>query len=277
MAENDGNKATWAGVVGPVVHDLTRPAAQAIGNALGLAVGAALSPARLVCLSFEEAVEQAGEAVQERLRRRRVAPEHVRTPPPEIGGQVIHMLRFPDQDPAIRDLYVNLLASAMDDRVLGPHPALVDIIRQLSVEEARLVPALRSHRENELPIYPAVSVRRQRENEHGYDVLAWDVTLLDGRGGVTKPVSPQAVANLIRLGLLVSDESTHLTQEGRYDALESHPDVVAYKGAEREVAAVRFHHGIIRVTPLGYDLANACLELDDDQAADGKDHPATAD
>jgi len=59
---------------------------------------------------------------------------------PEISGPALDGLRYVDEGGLIAEMYLNLLARAMDKRrVNEAHPAFVEIIRQLSPDEALIL------------------------------------------------------------------------------------------------------------------------------------------
>ena len=51
-----------------------------------------------------------------------VPEENIVTPPPSIAGPVFEALRFSGEDIDLRELYTNLLASAMDNSTQVPGP-----------------------------------------------------------------------------------------------------------------------------------------------------------
>ena len=60
--------------------------------------------------------------------------------PPEIAGNILQSLTFLPEDNPLKELYLNLLARAIDrERQNEAHPAFVRIIDQLSPEEAMLL------------------------------------------------------------------------------------------------------------------------------------------
>lgn len=59
---------------------------------------------------------------------------------PQVSGPVLEGLRYVDEHSIIADLFINLLARAVDrDRVSEAHPAFSNIIAQLSADEALII------------------------------------------------------------------------------------------------------------------------------------------
>lgn len=92
---------------------------------------------------------QYGAALQDRVARHigesiaRV-PEQRRIPPVQsLALPIAEQLRFHEDESAVAQMYINLLARAMDkERVSEAHPAFVHIIGQLAPDEALLIEQL---------------------------------------------------------------------------------------------------------------------------------------
>jgi len=69
-----------------------------------------------------------------------VPDQHLISPTIIIAGPLLESLRFTVDEPELRRMYVNLLASAMDNRVSNTvHPAFVEVVRQLTPDEALIL------------------------------------------------------------------------------------------------------------------------------------------
>ncbi|RQQ24572.1 DUF4393 domain-containing protein [Burkholderia stagnalis] len=131
--------------------------AEVVQAAYGDAVSGALQEAGKLGVDFFKTVRlmlfplQFGAALQDRLARHisssvgRV-PEGRRVEPVEsIALQIIDRLKFQEDGSQITELYLNLLARAMDkERVGEAHPAFVQIISQLAPDEALLIEQIAS-------------------------------------------------------------------------------------------------------------------------------------
>ena len=77
--------------------------------------------------------------------RQRVPKERQIEAPPSIALPVLSELRFMEDGNLLTELYLNLLARAIDkERISEAHPAFVQIIRQLSPDEAMIMFKLRN-------------------------------------------------------------------------------------------------------------------------------------
>src|SRR5262245_13574847 len=89
-------------------------------------------------------------ALQDRYRRfldksiRRIPEERQVSPAPQIIGPVLEGIRYEPEDTPIDEMFSELLSRSMDrERVNEAHPAYPFIIRQLSLDEARMIKLLK--------------------------------------------------------------------------------------------------------------------------------------
>ena len=101
-------------------------------------VNVLLAPLRGLVWGWAQIEEKILPAVAERLKG--VPKDRLQEPPMFLAGPTLESLRFAGTEQHLRELYVNLLATAMDmNTVRKAHPSFVEIIRQLTPDEARLL------------------------------------------------------------------------------------------------------------------------------------------
>lgn len=90
--------------------------------------------------------------LQDRLARHlrnsieRVPPERRIAPVESLSLHIADRLRYQEEGTVLTEMYVNLLARAMDkERVSEAHPAFVQIVGQLAPDEAHLIEQLSEH------------------------------------------------------------------------------------------------------------------------------------
>jgi hypothetical protein len=122
----------------PIYQDLMQPAAKEIGTALGTVaktVNIALAPIAGIVWSYETIQGYISTKVSEKLKN--VPEEDIETPPISIAGPTLEALRFAGDEEELREMYANLLANALDKNTKETvHPSFVEIIKQLSAQEA---------------------------------------------------------------------------------------------------------------------------------------------
>lgn len=247
----------------PVYEDVVQPAAREVGTALqtvAKTIHVVLAPVSALVWGYDQIKDFVSTKVAERLRN--VPPAEICTPRPNVAGPALEALRYTGHEESLSDLYANLLATAMDARTANEaHPAFVEIIRQLTPDEAKIVKLFAQER-----AFPLLNVRwdyAEQTDEHrgGQDVLT-HFSLLGEEAGCEFPqFTPSYLDNICRLGLAEIPAFYEYTKVGVYDELEEHPDVAAMRAAievnpELKVSVSR--RGL-RITQLGRLFCKACV------------------
>ncbi|MGV0733057.1 DUF4393 domain-containing protein [Mycolicibacter sinensis] len=179
-----------------------------------------------------------------------IPEEELMTPSMNVAGPVVQGISFTVDEPDLRAMYLNLLATASDRRVQqAAHPSFAEIIRQLSAEEAKwLAGVLPSGQE------PMVEIRAEDNPGGGYRVLATNVLDWVETNGehVSRPEHSLYVDNWQRLGLVNIDFGAHLARDDAYGWVESNPLFTALRSQHSSGGTkVKFEKGILRVTEFG--------------------------
>jgi hypothetical protein len=186
-----------------------------------------------------------------------IPAEHRVAPKPSIAAPAMQGLAFSLDEPELRKLYLDLLASASDDRRnKGVHPAFVEVIRQLTAEE---IPVL-TYPLATLALAAASVVGKTKEGaqlilrSHLLEV----VDTCPGLDSIPE-LLPTYVDNWVRLGLVDVQYDEHLARAAAYDWVEEHPDFKAAKENQRDpvIISVEFVRGILRPTAFGVAFAKA--------------------
>src|SRR5258706_3810002 len=150
-------------------------------------------------------------------------PDGIITPSPIVAGPAVEALRFAGSDPALREMYANLPARAMDAKTAREaHPAFVEILRQLTPDEARILRMLAWN--DSLPI---VSVVATNLLDQSYHWILRHFGVLGEEAGCTFPaLTPAYLDNLSRLGVIGIHEDKRTTTPDAYVALRAHPAVL---------------------------------------------------
>lgn len=222
--QNDEGKAeraikAFTGLVKavPVYDDTLRPVAQETGKALGTvgrAVNAALAPLK----GFVWGVERIEGFVQDRVASKLelVPPENIRSPDLAVAGPALELLRYTGHNEALSEMYANLLASSMGKETASQaHPGFVEVIRNLSSDEAKLLAYI--HKEKAVPV---VDIRREkRDNSGGHRVHEIVGTYVDDAGCEYQDLGAAYMVNLERLGLVALNHGAWLTAPDVYNRI----------------------------------------------------------
>lgn len=124
-----------------IYSDCLKPTAQATGQLLSLAprgIRALLSPFEKWIINKEAALTETSQLVSKKLSS--VSPEKIVSPEPYIAIPSLQALSYSIDNSDLRELFANLIASAMNkDTKDQAHPAFIEIIKQLSPLEAKIL------------------------------------------------------------------------------------------------------------------------------------------
>lgn len=204
-----------------------------------------------------------------------IPDENLQTPKASIAGPAFEGLAYSLDEPALKDMYLELLARASDERVASSaHPSFVQIIRELTSEEALYLPGYLGQANLMVGITQYRAEFYPKPN-NGYRVLYSHV--LDIREADLSPtydqMVPTYVDNWVRLKLVEVSYETSLTQPDAYDWVAGRPEaLVAQKTldsiktpefieltARRGISHVLLQpqHGVLTTTAFGYQFAVA--------------------
>lgn len=247
----------------PIYQDVAQPAAQEIGRALhtvAKSVHLALAPVSALIWGYDQVKDFVATKVAERLKD--VAPGNIVTPKPNVAGPALEALKYTGHEEALSDMYANLLASAMDkNSAAGAHPAFVEIIRQLTPDEAKIVSLFPIPQPYPLVDVSAVYKNPTAEKSGGYLVRRSYSNIAAMAGCEFPDLFPSYLDNLCRLGLAEVPALFRYTGPGVYEPLENSDEireVVESVGKDPERYAQIDRKGM-RITSLGMQFARVCV------------------
>lgn len=181
---------------------------------------------------------------------RDVPPEHLIVPKAAVAGPALQALAFTLEEPSLKDMYLNLIATAMDERISEKaHPAFVEVVKQLDGKEANTLKSVLGGSE-------AVGVVEVRTSTEGWQVLERNLIDLTGPSG-EPAVSPQYavwIDNWLRLGLFEVSFMSFLSAPDSYDWVEGRPEFLRHKTDDM---VPTFARGVLRRTGFGGQFADA--------------------
>lgn len=248
----------------PVYQDVVQPAAQELGIALqtvARSVHIALAPVSALVWGYDQIKDFVSTKVAERLKN--VPPENIVAPKPNVAGPALESLRYTGHEETLSDMYANLLAASMDKATAeGAHPAFVEIIRQLTTDEAKLVSLFL----RDIP-FPLLNVgweyKEQSEQKSGGQSVKVNFSLLGEAAGCEfNNLVPTYIDNLCRLGIVEVPPMWQYTSPGVYEPLENSPFIIRAKWMieqNPEIKSVVERRGL-RVTELGKQFVRICVQ-----------------
>ncbi len=245
----------------PIYQDALQPAAQEIGKALGTVaklVNVALAPVSGLVWGYEQIREFTATKVAEKLKD--VPREKIVTPSPHVAGPAIEALRYTGHEESLSEMYASLLATAMNkDTIQKAHPAFVDIIKQMTPDEAKIVRGFAASES----INPLISVQASIPNKtlmDGHTTELRNFSQIGHRAGCEfMHLVPAYLDNLVRLGLCEIPEGTSYTNDEWYRPLVENPIVTELIAKiEKSNCSADIVKGAVLVTDFGRQFALAC-------------------
>lgn len=245
----------------PIYQDAIQPAAKEVGKALATitkTVNVALAPVRGLVWGYEKIEDFVSTKVSEKLRN---TPEkEIVTPKPNVAGPALESLRYTGHEESLRELYANLLAASMDSMTsAGAHPGFVEILKQITPDEAKLLKLFSYHRP-----FPLLDVRREsiEAGKGGNDVLVSFSTLGEEAGCEHVNLTPSYLDNLCRLGIIEIPTFYEYMSPNVYDHLENHPTILVVKEQIDKIQNQRceIQRRGLRVTQLGRQFISICVQ-----------------
>jgi hypothetical protein len=252
----------------PVYQDAVQPAAKEIGKGLQIiakAVNAALIPIE----GFIWGVENIRDFVRKRVGRKleNVPPEEIQPPKAHIAVPAIDALRYTGAESELSELYANLLATSMD-RITAyrAHPGFVDMIKNMSPDEARIMRFLASHL-----FWPLINIKSISKKDGSFKLVHRHLSVLGIEAKAEHPaLTSTYIDNLERLGLLQVESNVRMSDLDLYKPIEQHPQVkqIVEDLSKNEEQRVEVEKIRLAVTDLGKQFIRACVI---DKAAQPRD------
>ena len=174
------------------------------------------------------------------------------SPSLHIAGPALEAMRFATDEPDLRSLYVNLIAASMDtERVRRAHPAFVEIIKQLTPDEARIIASI-GHNRNHF-LLELITLGDPGQEEYTSDL----VIRLD---------APQYwsayIENLHRLGIIAStsdqNDVEYLSDHSTTEELEAYARQKNREMGRDEDAPMVLRRQRIHIKEFGRIFCSAC-------------------
>jgi len=242
----------------PIYQDALQPVAKQLGKSLetvGKAINVALAPVGALVWGYEKCQEFISTTVADRLKD--VPPEDIITPKPNVAGPAIEALRYTGHEESLSDMYANLLAAAMDKKTAsGAHPAFVEIIKQMTPDEAKLMALLLGG-----GLFPVMTVQARRAEGGSKDALV-NLSLLGNEANLEhRHLTPTYLDNLCRLGLIEIPDGQSYTDKDVYGALEKSSEAISSKAHIESLShTCYFKHGLVKTTTMGKQFGKICVK-----------------
>ena len=245
------NEIATIPVLEKAYDDLVHPSAESIGKTVSLVprtVAIWLSSWNRWVVNREESIKLAIDAIESRVDK--IPEEHLTEPPAHIAVPAIQQLAYCYDSEELRGMYANLLLSSMDDRTAEyVHPSFVQLLKEISPDEAKLLSTLAGSDDAEHASIPLVDLRIVSADECCKGVCEYpDQSLV-------------YLGNLDRLGILKRcdyyADDVKATLE-RFESSEAIQNAKAKVELEDDKKFV-FHRWSYQVTDFGANFIKTCV------------------
>ena len=240
-----------------IYGDLAKPGVQQAGKALGTVIGlgnTALWPILILNEKTRMTLEKNLEDYREKLKN--TPEEEINGVAPEVGVPIVEKLTHVTND-ELKNMYIALLSKAsVSTQSNLAHPAFVNIINNLSPDEAKLVKSIRAS----LGV-PYIEVRLQYKKKEGWTTLNSMIPALPCADELQYPENIHAyISNLEGLGLLKTRADVCLTDDSLYVEIEESA-LDKYSGTEDVMPGRQLNltRGKLEITPFAHMFMDACF------------------
>lgn len=242
----------------PVYQDLLQPAVQELGkgvHTLAKTVHIALSPISAFIWGYDRIKDFIQKSLEEKLKS--VPKENIISPAPEVAVPAIEALRYLGHREELREMFSRLLATSMNSETASlAHPSFVEILKQISSDEAKILKSMHSD-----GFQPIINLHALVGEKRHYINTIKNFTLIPYLADCEfTELGPTYIENIIRLGLIHIDHGTHITDPNSYNELSTHPlildNIARIESAGMEHSIKKF---VFYRTSFGEVFYNACI------------------
>jgi hypothetical protein len=189
----------------PIHPEAMQPAVRMVSGDLLImseTVHHALKPLEHMVWNFDQVMTYLEVELAERLKH--TPSDRITTPNPTVAVPTLQALRLTEKEPDLRAMYANLLATSMNkDKAQDAHPAFVQIISQMTGDEAKIFGVIAADQTvyipeiiSEIPTTPSQYDQIPRSTSYKYQYLT-EKSQCDFPSFI-----PSYLDNLRRLGII---------------------------------------------------------------------------
>lgn len=203
----------------PIYPDLVQPTAKALGEGLGGLLEWLMQPLAILGIKAQinkkKFIDQLTAKLEEKPKDDLISPD------PIIIGPTLQALAYTINESDLREMFVNLIGAASDKKIASSvHPAFVEIIKQLSPNEAKLLSIIYKDAGKIVvdSAMPVLRARMQNEARDGSEITPPIYSFTDFDSISSTSLS---VDNLVRLRIFQLDWSREIADERAYSTVFS--------------------------------------------------------
>ena len=199
--------------------------------------------------NYEDFVKKVNSKVEE------IPIEKIKEPEMHILGPAIEASRYYIHSEELRDMFANLIAASMNSaKSNSVHPSYIEIIKQLSPDEAKLLSFMKG---GNFAFYNV----NLKLADHGKNTLMRNFSVIGFKAGCQFPENITLyLDNLSRLGLVFLDNTRYISDQSLYDEIDENQFFKQSIEYLAPVGTTEKLKGYIESTLFGINFYKACIE-----------------
>ncbi len=241
-----------------IYEDGLKPSTEESGKTLALiprTINAALAPLRIWIAQREYNVAETEKILASKLEK--VDADSIVSPDAYIAVPAFQGISYCMNSEELRNMYANLLATSMlNNKKEKAHPSFVEIIKQLSPDEAKLLKKISESGD----AYPLIDVKLNVAGR-GYITQVHNFTLL-AEGVCEYPHKIfEYIDNLLRLKILDIPFGVKINNDKLYEPIESYQEIKEIVNSEvPEGYSWKVERKKLEVTQYGKSFIETCVK-----------------
>lgn len=252
-------------VLKDVYNDLAKPTLKSLGSIMSLpfkAIDVALNPLKKWIDKKTHNYEKTRDLLAEKLKK--IKEDDIVEPESYVAVPALEQLSYSYDSEDLRELYANLLASAMiENTKWDVHPSFVEIIKQLSPSDAKTMKAL----SNPSYFHPILVIARHDKKTDIYydDVMNYNPNLL--KNYKNHQQLSASLINLQRLGLISLRYDVQVSPDSEYEPFIEDPinKFIIEQFKDDDTIEIVYKKGLIELTDFGMSFCKICCEKEEEE------------
>ncbi|MDD2192433.1 MAG: DUF4393 domain-containing protein [Bacteroidales bacterium] len=238
-----------------VYEDFVEPTVKSTGQLVGLvprAINAALQPLHIWILNKEYNIAETKKLLEVKLEN--VSADSITSPEAYIAIPALQAISYCKDNYWLRNVWANLLAGSMNKDIKKHiHPAYIEIIKQLSPDEVKILSIL-------YQIQFSPFIRLQKINPKGTYQTTRSTFSLIGEMAKCENVekTPVYMENMKRLSLIYFAD--RYLSDADYDSLSHHATIEETISEIEQIGCTfKVKHGYFEMSVLGNSFCKICI------------------
>ena len=245
-------------IIPKFIDEAAGPPAKAVGNTLtelwDLGIGNHISLwSAKQKIRQEQNLQEYKNSLENKIQA--IPEDNLIQPKMHLVGPALEASKYYIESEALREMFANLVASSIDNRKNAyTHPSFIEIIKQISPDEAKILKKLQSKGIGILNVYAQVEGNSKL-------TLARNFSDISYQSGCDFPDNiTMYLDNLDRLSLIKLDTTRYLVNTNVYEDLQKYPLIQTALQYANELGKPEINQGYAEPTLYGVNFYKSCIE-----------------